>query len=266
MKKTLKVLIVLLLGSYSFGQVLNESPPETNMKLMPEGEFAHNSIKVKVNAFWMSEEITNKEYREFINALKANPNDSLGVINPVTITEGAEFQSAVTFYTYSEVLSKATYSNGWGGEQPFGNYFYSDTYDDYPVVGVSFESAKFFCIWKTHQMNNQRKDKGLPQVADFRLPTETEWIYAALGNHEAREPGKVSELGRVKSGDKNKYGLHNLNNNVSEWTSNKTEEGQRIIKGSSWKKEVDTFERIEKPADYRDNSIGFRIVMSYMSE
>ncbi len=254
MKKAIIVLILLLLGSFSFGQ--------KNMKLIPSGEIEHNSVMVKVNAFWMSEEITNREYREFIHALQANPNDSLRVINIGKIAEGADVQSAMKLYSYNEVLNKATYSNGWSGEQSFENYFYSRKYDDHPVVGVTFESAKFFCIWKTKQLNIERRKKGLPNVADVRLPTETEWIYAAQGNNEGSMPENVSGLRKVKSGGKNKYGLHNMNSNVSEWTLNTTEEGQRIIKGSSWKEKIGVFERIEKPADYRDNTTGFRVVMT----
>ena len=267
MKKTLKILIILQLLNYSFGQVLHATtPPENNMKLIPKGEFEYNSTKVKVNAFWMSEEITNKEYREFIEALKSNPRDSLRVIHLDEMAKEADFQGAVTFYSFRRILDKVTYFNDWGGEHSIENYFYSGKYDDYPVVGVSFESAGFFCIWKTHQLNKQRKEQGLPLLSDFRLPTEIEWVYAAKGNTEGNDPVNVSEIKRVQSGEKGKYGLHNLNANVSEWTVNQTIDGRRVVKGSSWKREADIYERIEKPADYKDNSIGFRIVMSYLRE
>ena len=267
MKKTFKFLIVMLLGTYSFGQTLDVSPSsDIKMVLIPEGVFEHNSLEIGVNGFWMSEEITNKQFREFIDDLKANPNDSLGLINLNKVMKGQDLKNVITFYSYKDVLDNITYSKGWNGEHSFENYFYSEKYNDYPVVGISFESSRLFCIWKTRQLNNHREKNGLPYIADFRLPTEIEWLYAAQGTEEGNVQTAFSELRPSKSGDSNIYGLHNMNSNVSEWTINKSEEGEGIIKGSSWKKTININERIIKPVDYKSNSVGFRIIMSDLRE
>ena len=54
------------------------------------------------------------------------------------------------------------------------NYFSNPTYNDYPVVGVSWEQANAFCAWRTDYLL-----KGLgPEaryVQRYRLPTEAEW-------------------------------------------------------------------------------------------
>ncbi|MDR0348120.1 MAG: SUMF1/EgtB/PvdO family nonheme iron enzyme [Tannerella sp.] len=131
-------------------------------------------------------------------------------------------------------------------------YFTHPGYDDYPVVGVSWEQATAFCVWRT-----QYYKKSLPpgqMIEPYRLPTESEWEYAArAGKSENKYPwsddalqndkgcflanfkpgdGNYTEDGhlitsRVASFAPNEFGLYDMAGNVSEWTSSiYTESGQ----------------------------------------
>jgi formylglycine-generating enzyme required for sulfatase activity len=119
-------------------------------------------------------------------------------------------------------------------------------YDEYPVVGVSWEQASAFCVWRT---DFYKKSLILPAgqvIEPYRLPTEGEWEYAArAGKSENKYPWATDELkdskncfmanfkpgdgnytedghlitARVASFDPNEFGLYDMAGNVAEWTS-----------------------------------------------
>ncbi|MDO4671685.1 SUMF1/EgtB/PvdO family nonheme iron enzyme [Falsiporphyromonas endometrii] len=125
-------------------------------------------------------------------------------------------------------------------------YFNHPGYDDYPVVGITWEQAQAFCAWRSAYF---KKGLNLPEgqiVEDFRLPTEAEWEYAArAGNSNSKYPwssddlrsGKGCFLGNFKPGEgdytsdghlitarvgsysPNDFGLYDMAGNVAEWTS-----------------------------------------------
>jgi len=130
-------------------------------------------------------------------------------------------------------------------------YFWHPAYDDYPVVGVSWKQARAFCIWRTNLLNHYLADNGNAFVQDFRLPTESEWEYAArgglehspypwggpyirnsrgcfLGNFKPMRGNYMDDGGvytvKVTSYWPNDYGLYCMAGNVSEWTSNAYDE------------------------------------------
>lgn len=123
-------------------------------------------------------------------------------------------------------------------------YFSSPTYNEYPVVGVTWEQANAFCAWRTDYLL-----KGLGGVAKYiqryRLPTEAEWEYAARGKDGNEFPwenrdvkndrgcfyanfkpdrGNYTQDGnlitsRVGIYSANSNGLYDMAGNVAEWTS-----------------------------------------------
>ena len=131
------------------------------------------------------------------------------------------------------------------------NYFWHPAYDDYPVVGVSWKQATAFCIWRTQLLNDWLMNGGSIIVNPFRLPTESEWEYAArggldlspypwggpyirnargcfLGNFKPMRGNYIDDGGfhtvKINSYNPNDYGLYCMAGNVSEWTSNAFDE------------------------------------------
>ncbi len=125
-------------------------------------------------------------------------------------------------------------------------YFSHAGYNDYPVVGVSWEQANAFCAWRTEFLRRSLGKQGV-YVEPYRLPTEAEWEYAArAGRSENKYPWsgelpieekegcfyanlKPMEGNYVKDGNlitsragnyaPNDFGLYDMAGNVSEWTS-----------------------------------------------
>lgn len=130
--------------------------------------------QVTIRGFYMDEtEITNNEYRQFELALR----DS--VENSVT---GYTVDSLKRYYPDTTVwMRDFTYTMG----DPMVQYYYSHpAFDGYPVVGVSWESAKAFCDWRTKLKTGYNTENELAVSPNFRLPSEAEWEYAARGGRD----------------------------------------------------------------------------------
>ena len=122
-------------------------------------------------------------------------------------------------------------------------YFSNPAYNDYPVVGVTWEQAHAFCHWRTKYYKEFTGNSG---IQDYRLPTEAEWEYAARGgkrmamypwgNNYARDKdgcflanfkpyrgSYADDIGtttmKVGQYRPNDYGLYDMAGNVAEWTS-----------------------------------------------
>lgn len=80
-------------------------------------------------------------------------------------------------------------------EQVAKSYFKHPAYNEFPIVGITFEQAQAYCEWRTKQvnyMNYIRQNKlpfkltddttGIKQIYVYRLPTVAEWeAIASLG-------------------------------------------------------------------------------------
>ncbi len=123
-------------------------------------------------------------------------------------------------------------------------YFSHPAYDNYPLVGVTWQQAKAFSVWRTQLLNNWATSQEMLYYNDFRLPSEAEWERAARGDL-ALQPypwggpyirnaygcfmanfkpmrGRYFEDGgfytvKVHSYSPNNFGLYCMAGNVAEW-------------------------------------------------
>ncbi len=169
----------------------------------------------------------------------------------VKVTDRSAFIIRDKVNVYPDTLSwisDFTYSFN----EPYAtHYFWHPSFDNYPVVGVSWRQAYAFTIWRTQYLNKFLARGGYSYVSDFRLPTEAEWEYAARGgldlgmypwggpytrnsegcflaNFKPLRGNYVDDGGfttlPVASYQPNDYGLYDMSGNVAEWTANAFDE------------------------------------------
>ncbi|MDZ4758179.1 MAG: SUMF1/EgtB/PvdO family nonheme iron enzyme [Bacteroidota bacterium] len=140
-------------------------------------------------------------------------------------------------------------------------YFSHPKYDDYPVVGVSWHQARAFCHWRSHRLNNFLYNINEYSQEQFRLPSESEFEYAARGGRDGNmypwggpyvrntkgcflanfKPGRgdyINDGGfypvKVNAYFPNDYGLYCMSGNVAEWTNSAyAEQGNQITSDGS---------------------------------
>jgi len=278
MKKSITTIVSFIFMISLHSQTKTIDSKQKGMEFVPQGSFemkiTKNSqtkiSKVSVDAFWMSNEITNEEYRKFVDWAKNNPDKKLyqEKYSVEVFTDPKKGSMKDTMILKLIPIEVSTFNSDMIDplslervNRDFKDYFTNKKYNDYPVVGVSFKMAEYYCIWETLLENAQRKEKGLPNVQSYRLPLEKEWEYVA--QQPIIKADKNGLVQKVNEGNTNEWGLFHLDNNVSEWVSSGAEVS--IIRGGSWKSENSISERQLINPDSQEPYIGFRIVRSYLT-
>jgi sulfatase modifying factor 1 len=164
-------------------------PKPEGMVLIPAGSFLMGSAsgqaneapvhEVALDAFYMDTfEVSNAQYRACVSAGGCTPGNKA---------------DSFTYQGYRD----------------------NPTYDNYPVVGVTWDQAEAFCRW-----------------ADKRLPSEAEWEYAARGPENLTWPwgntfdpnlsaASAADTQPVNSypGGASPFGVYNMAGNVGEWVA-----------------------------------------------
>ena len=227
-------------------------------------------MKQVAGSIWASEtEVTNLEYRGFLDNLRRSRNDDLYNRCIYDSTQWKEkFQ-----YAYNDPM--------------VDNYHWHPAYDNYPVVNISYEAAVEYCKWLTTQYNTQRK-RNFTQVI-FRLPTKSEWKLMAtagettskscfpnddvanakgcyLANLKVAKGDYASDgafhTAQVNSYNPNDKGFYCTMGNAAEMIDKKGE-----AMGGSWYHsfEESKFDKIQK-YEGPDPGVGFRVIMEVIQE
>jgi sulfatase modifying factor 1 len=222
-----------------------------------------NVHKLNYRYFWIDIQQAAKHQNKYKNAfledigdLDQEPGEYTGVIvdpegNERPIENRGSFILKDVVNVYPDTLCwirDFTYSYN----EPMANmYFWHPSFDNYPVVGVTWKQATAFCIWRTQLLNHALARDGDSYVQNYRLPLESEWEYAARGgldnsmypwgglytrNREGcflanfkplrgnyAVDGGVTTTS-VGSYEPNEYGLYDMAGNVAEWCANAYDE------------------------------------------
>ena len=263
-----------------YSQTESVDPKPKGMEFVPQGQFNSTMIigsdtlrkaTISVDAFWMSNEISNAEFREFVDWAKNNPDKKLyqTKYSKEVVSDPKKGIMKDTMFVMQITIGVSTFNSDMIDilalekvNKDYKDYFTNKKYNDYPVVGVSFGMAEYFCLWKTMMENEKLKEQGLPPVRLYRIPLETEWEYVA--QQPITKGDKNGLIQKVNDGNTNEWGLFHLDNNVSEWV--KSVRGESVIvRGGSWKSENSISERQLINTDSKEPNIGFRIVRSYLT-
>lgn len=219
--------------------------------------------------YMSNSEVSNREYNEFLEAVKSENFAAYRCYLPDTNQWGVAMGYAEDYKLY---------------------YHRHPAYLNYPVVNISYESAKAYCEWLTTKINQQNEGERSILV---RLPTEVEWEQAAQASHDGLYPwdgnlpwkkegsnagkmlanfkrGKGDMMGVagslndgaditnvVKSYPPNSLGLYDMAGNVAEMILEKG-----IVKGGSWNSRFDELKiKHRDKIDTTSPEVGFRYVV-----
>jgi len=251
MKAITTLLLLLMLGNNAYSASKHDSEWANKKSKTPPG-----TIMVSPNFYADRCEISNINWLEYLYWLRQN--------NPKKTT------------LYTNALPDTTV---WKNEAYQNNYLRSVTYQNYPVVGVSYEQVIAYCKWRSDRVNemllikdNKKADLAnsvIPQKVTYRLPTETEWMQIATLSLNTKKGKQQLEatfnVKKEKNNDlkatkavqtKNKISYHHIIGNVAEMTAQKG-----VAKGGSWQHTLIESD-ITKVQKYENVSawLGFRCV------
>ena len=214
------------------------------------------TTKIGENTYMDKAEITNLHYREYVywvaKEYGTSSKESLAAQLKTDIWEGEKFEAIAVSYSK---LPK---------------------YNEYPVVGVSYEQAVAYCTWRADRINEYfkaNKKKNAKKIS-CRLPSKAEWEKVALAEFKEKDllnsknfnvqhvsaDGVLHEKGLttpVTSLHATPNDFYNLIGNVAEMVSEKG-----IAKGASWQHAISEVD-IHASINYSGptNWLGFRCVL-----
>jgi formylglycine-generating enzyme required for sulfatase activity len=256
--------------------------------LIPGGRYSYQGKTEKEvsNIYFAKYPVTNKCYRRFIHYLKGKERELLTILPKDEFCRRMiEFASGVK--GFAEYLGKEP--NDWSVRLLLPGHYRKkpSTYDNHPVVYISWFAARAYCCWLS-ALEATDQDWVFGQTGRlYRLPTEIEWEWAVGGGtreypwlpendmpidelaNYGRKIWATTPVGRYPKGA-TPEGLMDMAGNVWEWMDNWYDkyEDTRSVRGGSWSNLEDYMRcsyRSRLNPFYCLGDVGFRVVMTIKS-
>lgn len=155
--KTISIIYMIFISLLTFSQTVDPKEKKSAQKVLKEN-YVYVPSGGSTKAFFIGKtEITNREYQEFLNAVKTTSGDSI-------------YQS---LYPDTSLWLDYKYSG-----ESLANYYHDHpAYQNYPVVCISHNNALSYCKWLEVKLNNNNVFSTVKFTVD--LPSLDEWNHAA---------------------------------------------------------------------------------------
>ena len=222
----------------NYSEKIPNSDLSIEMIFIQGGEYSmgnkNSNVNTQISSFWMSKyEITWEIYNLFMEFDQSNKLEY--IIDGDTIKVDG--------------VSKPT--------TPYTDMTFGMGYEGFPAVNMTHFAASKFCKWLSLMTGNY-----------YRLPTEAEWEYACrsgtssdyyygddislIDEYSWNKNNSDNSYQRVGQKIPNKWGLHDMLGNVSEWVADSYDDN--IFKSKKLKKDPFIFSESKYPKVYRGGS------------
>ena len=223
---------------FNYSEKIPNSDLSIEMIFIQGGEYTmgnkNSNVNTQISSFWMSKyEITWEIYNLFMEFDQSNKLEY--IIDGDTIKVDG--------------ISKPT--------TPYTDMTFGMGYEGFPAVNMTHFAASKFCKWLSLITGNY-----------YRLPTEAEWEYACrsgtssdyyygddislIDEYSWNKNNSDNSYQRVGQKIPNKWGLHDMLGNVSEWVADSYDDN--IFKSKKLKKDPFIFNESKYPKVYRGGS------------
>ena len=223
---------------FNYSEKIPNSDLSIEMIFIQGGEYTmgnkNSNVNTQISSFWMSKyEITWEIYNLFMEFDQSNKLEY--IIDGDTIKVDG--------------VSKPT--------TPYTDMTFGMGYEGFPAVNMTHFAASKFCKWLSLITGNY-----------YRLPTEAEWEYACrsgttsdyyygddinlIDEYSWNKNNSDNSYQRVGQKIPNKWGLHDMLGNVSEWVADSYDDN--IFKSKKLKKDPFIFSESKYPKVYRGGS------------
>ena len=222
----------------NYSEKIPNSDLSIEMIFIQGGEYSmgnkNSNVNTQISSFWMSKyEITWEIYNLFMEFDQSNKLEY--IIDGDTIKVDG--------------ISKPT--------TPYTDMTFGMGYEGFPAINMTHFAASKFCKWLSLITGNY-----------YRLPTEAEWEYACrsgtssdyyygddislIDEYSWNKNNSDNSYQRVGQKIPNKWGLHDMLGNVSEWVADSYDDN--IFKSKKLKKDPFIFSESKYPKVYRGGS------------